>query len=498
MGFRILTLLSIYILLLFGGTVKAWEKLPKHEEELNHIIWGRPSVPQQFPVCTDLSPSGRYLATGALVHSIKLFDMVEGKAILQSSAGNGAVWSTDFSPNERYLATGCGKCTFCEEEDQSIGGEVVLWDLGTIRGDSTYPTSWEVARFAEGTHKVTFSPDGRYLASAGGDGIIKLMKMPDCIYQQTLIHKTTFIDFGISPDCEYLVVLFHGGLDIWDISEFNCSLALEIVNIDDRIPKGSTSNPDAVAVEIGNTNYWNNDIPEVDYAINDATIFQEYLVKTFGLDKRNIIFETDANLAVFNNTFGTKDHPKGKLHRFVKPEKSDVFIYYCGHGAPDPDSKLGYFVPVDCDPSAVALNGYSLQTFYDNLMKIRARSVTVIIDACFSGQSDVGPLFHGISPVFIETTQGATLPNAIIFTSAQGNQVSTWYDEMKHGLFTYFFLKGLRSFGDENNDKIVTVGEMADYVQNRSDDVPYWAGRLKGREQIPTCLGDRERVLVKY
>ncbi|MFQ5869725.1 MAG: caspase domain-containing protein [Candidatus Zixiibacteriota bacterium] len=253
-----------------------------------------------------------------------------------------------------------------------------------------------------------------------------------------------------------------------------------------------------MAVVIGNQRYEHRDAYPAQFAINDASTFREYLVKTFGLKRGNIIFEADLSLAAFNAIFGTKDNPKGKLYRHVKPDKSDVYIYYSGHGAPDPDTKVGYFLPVDCDPSVVALNGYSLDTFYDNLKKLPARSVTVILDACFSGVSEGGQLLRGISPVFIEATQGAGLPNGTIFTSAEKDQVSTWYEEKKHSLFTYFFLSGLRGLADINKDGTITVGEMAEFLQDRADGVPYWAGRLKNREQTPTVFGNPNRVLTKY
>jgi len=467
------------------------------------ILFSRPSFAQEdvpykvlsghdktvFSVA--FSPDGRYLASGSWDKTIKLWEIPSGNLLKTMEGHKDDVFSVAFSPDGRYLASGSW--------DESIK----LWEIPsgqlvkTFKGHGSY------------VYDVAFSPDGRYLASGSEDRTVKLREIPSGNLLETLPgYEYDYGDMALNPNGEYVAASFGSAIKLWDLSSLGLGGAIvskpsppppeHVVNVDTDIPRGKVSNPDAIAVIIGNGKYEHPDVPSVSYAINDASVFREYLEKLVGVKPGMVIFETNANLSTFNTIFGTKDNPKGKLNRFVKPDKSDVYIYYSGHGAPDPDSKLGYFVPVDCDPSAVALSGYSLQTFYDNLAKLSARSVTVVIDACFSGQSDAGLLLQEMSPVFIEANQGAALANGVIYTSAKRDQVSTWYDEMKHSLFTYFFLKGLRGDADLNKNRSITVGEMADYLQDRSEGVPYWAGRLKGREQMPTVFGDREKVLVKY
>ena len=102
-----------------------------------------------------------------------------------------------------------------------------------------------------------------------------------------------------------------------------------------------------------------------------------------------------------------------------------------------------YFVPVDANPRDLKSNGYRLQTFYDNLAKIPAKKMTVVLDACFSGNSEKGLLFKDISPALVKVKKEFQGPaNAVLITSAAVDQVSTWYREKRHSLFTYYFLKG--------------------------------------------------------
>jgi len=61
------------------------------------------------------------------------------------------------------------------------------------------------------------------------------------------------------------------------------------IDIRKDIPKLSKSNPDAVAVIIGNKNYRKKDIPSVDFALEDASIMKQYLINTLGYREGNIL-----------------------------------------------------------------------------------------------------------------------------------------------------------------------------------------------------------------
>ena len=278
------------------------------------------------------------------------------------------------------------------------------------------------------------------------------------------------------------------------------------VDVDVNVPRTAMKNPDAVAVVIGNKNYWHKDVPEVKYAIRDADAISEYLVKTLGYREKNIMTLYDAPVSVFNELFGTSSNYKGKLFNFIKPGKSDVFVYYSGHGAPDLTAKTtekkAYIVPVDCDPASVSLNGYSVDLLYSNLAKLPARHVTIVMDTCFSGISGSGETFiKSYSPFTLPVkTTSVKEPNTISITSAQGSQVSSWYDEKQHSLFTYFFLKAVQGEADANKDGKITYQEVYDYVSDTQDGVPYYARRLfNGREQMPTIDGSSmDKVLVTY
>ena len=270
----------------------------------------------------------------------------------------------------------------------------------------------------------------------------------------------------------------------------------QLVDVDISIPKGKKKNKSAVAVVIGNRNYRKAGLPRVEYAQNDSKIMKEYLIKTMGYDENNILYFEDATTANFAELFGTAENHKGKIFNHVKPNISDVFIYYSGHGAPDIKSRNSYFVPVDADPNYIALSGYSLDLFYKNMAKIHAKQITIVLDTCFSGNSDGGYLLGNISPAMVNLREkNHGLKNSIVFSSTRLDQVSVWFHEKKHSLFTYYFLKGLSGAADKNQDLSITSTELGDYVKNT---VPYQARRINGFEQDPRLIQNNEINLVEF
>ena len=272
------------------------------------------------------------------------------------------------------------------------------------------------------------------------------------------------------------------------------STASSSVDVDINIPTGIKKNKDAVAVIIGNKNYQIGGLPPVEYSLNDARTMRKYLVKTLGFSEHNIIHIENATAARFTETFGNSNNFAGKLYNYVNPGKSDVFIYYSGHGAPDLQNKGSYFVPVDVDPSYIATSGYSLDLFYKNISKIPAKSITIVLDTCFSGNSDGGFLLRNMSPAILKVKNVfPSINKAAIFTSSKPDQISTWHHEKKHGLFTYYFLRGLAGAADTNHDADITSTEMGSYL---AENVPMQARKMNGQVQTPTLTQQKELVIT--
>lgn len=290
-----------------------------------------------------------------------------------------------------------------------------------------------------------------------------------------------------------------------DLSKFNSYVTQKPIKVvDDKekypintnLPGTIMKQPDAIAVVIGNALYQKTD--NVNFAINDAQLMKLYLTEVLGFKEGNIIFLMNAGKAEFDGLFGTENNYRGRLYNYIKPDISDVFIFYSGHGAPDPQTAEPYFVPSDCDPAYLTLQGYALKTLYANLAKLPSKSTTIIIDACFSGAG----VLKNISSVRIKPKETEEdIKNSAILSSSKGEQVSSWYSEMRHGLFTYFFLKSIHDHAnsDKNQDGRLTFQEIFDYISDKTNGLPYLARRLNAVDQTPVIKGNNpERVFVKF
>lgn len=272
-------------------------------------------------------------------------------------------------------------------------------------------------------------------------------------------------------------------------------------NLASNIPSASQKRERAVAVIIGNKNYQNPAVPAVDYAINDAALMKNYVIQALGYEEENILYYSDASLSDFVNIFGQPNDYKGRLYDYAV-NGNEIFVYYSGHGAPNPDNNQGYIVPVDCDPNEVRLNGYSLETLFGNLDKIaydkKLSNVTVVLESCFSGNTQRGSLLKNISPVYINIKNHTmAYPKSTVFTSAHGNEVSTWYEDKKQSLFTYYFLLGLKGDADSDNNDIITAKELYDFTADEVNGVPYWSRRLNNYSQHPTFGGRDDYEVYK-
>jgi len=265
------------------------------------------------------------------------------------------------------------------------------------------------------------------------------------------------------------------------------------------IPKSQISNPSAIAVVIGNRDYNESVISKVDFALNDAEAMKHYLINAFGYSENNIIYIANATLLDLYSVFGKENNHRGKLNSWVEScsNKPDVFVYYSGHGAPDVSSGSAYLVPVDCDsPDRISVNGYSIDVLYDNLGKMPYNTLTVVLEACFSGNSEKGLMLKSTSPVALKAKVTAPkVQNATIVTSTSGEQLAHWYPEKSQSLFTYFYLMGLKGEADENHDRRVSTMELKKYVEQS---VNSYALRNRDRNQNPLFSTQEDRVLVSY
>ncbi|MBT3359147.1 MAG: hypothetical protein HN403_05920 [Rhodospirillales bacterium] len=246
------------------------------------------------------------------------------------------------------------------------------------------------------------------------------------------------------------------------------------------------SRPDDIAVIVGNGDYakLGRDIPDVTPAHADAESFKRYAMTALGVREGNIIDLRDATGAQLKGVFGSDRSHKGQLFDWVRPGQSRVWVYYAGHGAPAGKEGTAFLVPVDADAARIEINGYPLSVLYANLGKIPAKSMTVVLEACFSGASQAGTVISRASGIFVRPKTPAVPGNITVIAAGAADQIASWEEDKSHGLFTKYYLTGMSGEADKvphgNGDSKVALKELDAYLDST---LTYYARRYYGRDQ---------------
>ncbi|MDE3117932.1 MAG: ankyrin repeat domain-containing protein [Nitrospirota bacterium] len=243
-----------------------------------------------------------------------------------------------------------------------------------------------------------------------------------------------------------------------------------------------TAKPNRYAVVVGIEQY-RTKLPKADFAAHDAQTMKDYLTKTMGFSDENVA------LLVNENATG-RDLEKYIEHWLPNRVEKDgtVFVYYSGHGAPNPKTGDAYLVPYDGDPAFVEATGYPLKRLYEHLGKLPAKEVVVLLDSCFSGAGGRSVIAKGMRPMVLSVENPVLAGGkTVVLAASKGDQVSSTYDQKGHGLLTYFFLKGLRGEADANKDGSVDLAEVYDYLKPQ---VERTARREYNNDQQPQLLGN--------
>ena len=160
------------------------------------------------------SPDGQTLATASEYdETVELWDTSTGAPIRTINAHNDDVFCMDFSPDGKILATG--------GEDDEIS-TIKLWDVSN--GEQKATLIAEDKTNILGVRDITFSPDGSKLASCSGfwyfgETTVKIWDIESLELQSTLIgHVKGVLSVSFSADGKTLA---SGGVDrticVWDV-----------------------------------------------------------------------------------------------------------------------------------------------------------------------------------------------------------------------------------------------------------------------------------------
>ncbi|RKX99896.1 hypothetical protein DRP77_12510, partial [Candidatus Poribacteria bacterium] len=247
------------------------------------------------------------------------------------------------------------------------------------------------------------------------------------------------------------------------------------------------------AVIIGISDYQDPNIPDLRFARKDAEAVYEVLTDPAigGFKKENVLLLVDEDATFMNIRSALRDW----LVEKVSGEDDLVFIFFSGHGAPEPKLKGeefdAYLVAYDTKIDRIRSTGFPMSELKE-VFNLPSRKIVVMLDCCYSGAGGRSIIREGLRPGLVAGIDEEIMrlggEGRIIITSSTEKQVSLELEEVGHGVFTYCLLEALKGKADTKSDGLlgyVTLDEVWDYLKRK---VPELA-RKKGIKQTPIRSG---------
>ena len=220
------------------------------------------------------------------------------------------------------------------------------------------------------------------------------------------------------------------------------------------------------AVIIGIGDYQS--VRDLRFAVNDAQEFYNLLIDPdYGRVPENhiqLLLDQQATKQNIEEAIGT-------WLREQAGEEDTVFIYYAGHGETEGD--VAYWVTHQADIHDLSTTALSNNVLSEMLDQIRAKRMITFLDSCYSAAT-VGRRGLVIpTEIPFEKFSGE---GRVIISASTGTQFSLELPEYGHGVFTYYLLEGLKGKADQNNDGVIDVDEIWNYVKYQVTETAKEAG----------------------
>ncbi len=258
---------------------------------------------------------------------------------------------------------------------------------------------------------------------------------------------------------------------------------IEVLSVDVDQPPPKTFGGEkkkAVGIAVGIGSFRSTDVPGVKYAAHDAEVMAQYFRVASGVPAKRMRLLVDDQ--------ALKDDLVEVFEEWLPQEAEvggTVLIFFSGRAVVDPNNGAVMLIPHEGAPGQ-PLRNYSLRRLHTALAKLPIQQavllldVTLIVPPGHDGASGGSPM---VDPIW--GTSDITDGKVVQMIGVSKTQLTHQYEQGKHGLFTYFLLKGLGGAADKDKNGIVVAGELFEYAQQQ---VTKTALADFGHEQEPACV----------
>ncbi|HEV2668883.1 MAG TPA: caspase family protein, partial [Blastocatellia bacterium] len=263
----------------------------------------------------------------------------------------------------------------------------------------------------------------------------------------------------------------------------------------------SGSNPNQWALLIGVGDYPGNTV-DLKYPGADASSIKDLLISSAGFPEDHVRLLTDNGAGEGR---ATRENIFAAIDQYLAPRVQpghEIIIFLAGHGIVNGvgTQAKSYFLPVDTDiqsKETVARTAVDMEELISKVSALRASQFTIFYDACredpspgrgFKGNqlTDVTARILTLTPTRVQQ-QRTDPPTSVVFYACQIGERAFESQQLQHGVFTYYILRGLRELAGRPDGR-VEAGRLAGYL---SENVRKWSQEAKnpfGQNQNPTMV----------
>jgi hypothetical protein len=256
---------------------------------------------------------------------------------------------------------------------------------------------------------------------------------------------------GTSPDQKKFPIEWH---------PHPARLSISAVDDVDRIPDtaGGHTQKKTIGIAIGVSTFRHPTLSPVPFATHDAEVMAGYFNKLTGIPSEHVRLLTDDH--------ALKDDLIEVFEEWLPQQAksgSDVIIFIAGRALVSPSTGAVSLIPHEADPSS-SLRLISLRRLHEALARLPIQHAVLIMDLTWTSRGGE-PSTDGKEPMWDAIPTGLRGEKLVQIIGTSGHEQAHPYEEGRHGLFTYFLLKGLSGAADRDQNGIVALGEVCGYVR---------------------------------
>ena len=112
------------------------------------------------------------------------------------------------------------------------------------------------------------------------------------------------------------------------------------------------------------------------------------------------------------------------VRRSAKPNKSDIYVFFAGHGLASQDGKNMYLLPHDGSPRLLEKTAILRDELFKDIKQVNPSSVTVFLDTCYSGVTRNEEMLIAGRPIVIKAKAQAIPDGFTLFSALSNEQIS--------------------------------------------------------------------------